>query len=166
MIAYQSCPRGRTLPGWGTPGSVYDGLHFRTEILDSVGVLTEAVWTQLFPHSIPPKPLNSRNRSPLADYWPLLEPETIIAADGDSAPTLVQPVLPATLAPILRLYEQHLENARWASAEPTLEDYEDCIRVVSVLMSVLGDKASKHKGSHDQTTESATSGTSVSAVNS
>ncbi|KAL7005005.1 hypothetical protein EMMF5_005491 [Cystobasidiomycetes sp. EMM_F5] len=123
MIAYQSCPRGRTLPGWGTPGSVYDGLHFRTEILDSVGVLTEAVWTQLFPHSIPPKPLNSRNRSPLADYWPLLEPETIIAADGDSAPTLVQPVLPATLAPILRLYEQHLENARTGYQSKTMVEW-------------------------------------------
>ena len=39
--------------------------------------------------------------------------------------------------PLLVLYEKHLEDARWKAEEPTQEQYQDCVRILAVLLNIL-----------------------------
>jgi hypothetical protein len=132
MIVSACQPTGRSLPGWGDPQSDYAGIRFRTAILQTVSVLEKAVPVDNFlghteTDKAPSHPIPS-SRSPrvslLAKYIPLTQGE--------------DPILPKSLRPLLLLYETHLENARWRHREPEQKDYEDCLRIVAVLVDVLG----------------------------
>ena len=37
----------------------------------------------------------------------------------------------------MKLYSEHLQRANFAHSEPTQADYEDCLRVVAVIMAEL-----------------------------
>lgn len=53
-------------------------------------------------------------------------------------PTFFSPptnLLPIQFKPLLQLYEKRLQDARLAREEPTQEDYEDCLRVVSIVVA-------------------------------
>ncbi|CAD6568992.1 MAG: hypothetical protein CYPHOPRED_003015 [Cyphobasidiales sp. Tagirdzhanova-0007] len=125
MIVHATSPQGRTLPGWGAPGTDYAGVRFRSAILQTLDVL-EAVLPPLKSSSSPSAliPTRSKHASPLAKYMPLF--------GGD------QPIIPNTLLPLLNLYEKYLEDARWRFEEPSEQDYENCLRIVAVLVDVVG----------------------------
>jgi hypothetical protein len=132
MIADACQPTGRTLPGWGDPNSDYAGIRFRTAILNTITVLEKAVPPSYFADQQQQKkgfnvanPASKSVRvSLLAKYIPLTQGDT--------------PVLPKSLMPLLLLYENHLEDARWKAHEPTQKQYEDCLRIVAVLLDILG----------------------------
>lgn len=128
MIVHACQPTGRTLPGWGEPNSEYAGIRFRTAILNTVKVLDKAIPPSCLPQQNDEKHTktqpNSVRVSLLAKYIPLTQ--------GDN------PILPKSLMPLLLLYESHLEDARWKSQEPTRAQYEDCLRIVAVLLDILG----------------------------
>ena len=123
MIAYATNPKGRHLPGWGAPGTEYTGVHFRSGILQTLQVIdTVLPSSQRLENT--PIPTKSKHASPLAKYLPLLEGS--------------QPLIPTALLPLLQLYENYLEDARWKAQEPTQEDYETCLRIVAVVVDVVG----------------------------
>lgn len=127
MIVHACQPTGRTLPGWGDPNSDYAGIRFRTAILDTVIVLEKAVPQSYFSKAEQEDSLNPPSRSVrvslLAKYIPLTQGE--------------DPILPKSLMPLLVLYEKHLEDARWKAEEPTQEQYQDCVRILAVLLNIL-----------------------------
>ena len=130
MIVHATRPTGRALPGWGTTDSEYSGIHFRSAILQTVSVLDAVIPGRLLsPDSATARPIPTRSKhaSPLAKYLPLLQ--------GDD------PVIPRALLPLLQLYESRLEDARWAAQEPTQAHYEECLRIVAVLVDVIGKRA-------------------------
>lgn len=136
MIVNACQPTGRTLPGWGSPDSDYTGIRFRTAILDTVKVLDKAVPPSYLISNDSDSnrfnpPSKSLRVSLLAKYIPLTQ--------GDD------PLLPKSLTPLLVLYEQHLEDARWKREEPIQAQYEDCLRIVAVLVSVLSKQLSLRK---------------------
>lgn len=135
LIVHACQPTGRILPGWGEPDSDYAGVRFRTAILSTVTVLDKAIPPSCFPRQERDKssqfPSRSVRESLLAKYIPLTQGEN--------------PVLPKSLMPLLLLYERHLEHARWNAQEPTKAQYEDCLRIVAVLLDVLGKRLPLNK---------------------
>lgn len=132
MIAHASNPKRRTLPGWGAPGTDFAGMHFRTEILETLKtfdsfMVSERV-EELMDKSMDasnPSSLHkgSRFTSPLARWKPVLT--------GHRA------VIPQAYSPIVSVYEKRLEDARWKADEPSQEDYEECVRALAVIMSAV-----------------------------
>lgn len=127
MIVNACQPAGRTLPGWGDSDGDYAGVRFRTAILDTVKVLEKAVPSSYFSSDTEKTRFNPPSKSLrvslLAKYIPLTQ--------GDD------PILPKSLTPLLLLYEKHLEDARWKAEEPTQAQFEDCSRIVAVLVDIL-----------------------------
>jgi hypothetical protein len=121
MIVNATSPKGRTLPGWGAPGSDYAGVHFRSAILDTLKVLDTLLPSAS--DSSSPIPTKSKHTSPLAKYHTSLIGE--------------QAIVPKAMLPLIQLYEQLLEDARWKQEEPTQADYENCLRIVAVLVDIL-----------------------------
>lgn len=121
MIVNATSPKGRTLPGWGAPNSDYAGVHFRSAILDTLKVLDTLLPTAS--DLVTPIPTRSKHASPLAKYQSSLVGE--------------QAIVPKALLPLIQLYEQLLEDARWKQEEPTQADYENCLRIVAVLVDVI-----------------------------
>ena len=122
MIVHAARPRGRVLPGGGDPSSEYAGVRFRTAILETLQVLDAVVAP-----TTSPIPTSSRHASPLAKYLPLLQ--------GENA------IIPKALLPLLELYEKQLEDAKWKLEEPTVEDYENCLRMVAILVDTVSKRA-------------------------
>ena len=73
---------------------------------------------------------SSPHHSPLAKYMPIF-----FAADDK--PSTTPDLLPKQFLPLLQLYDRHLENARYQREEPTQQDYEDCLRVVAVIVAAV-----------------------------
>lgn len=123
-------PTGRTLPGWGDPNGDYAGIRFRTAILETVQVLDKAVPASYLAEQSESNRFNPPSKSLrvslLAKYIPLTQGE--------------DPILPKSLTPVLILYEKHLEDARWKREEPTQAQYEDCLRIVALLVSLLSQR--------------------------
>jgi preprotein translocase subunit Sss1 len=50
--------------------------------------------------------------------------------------------LPAVCRPLIQSWDRHLENARWRREEPTMEDYEEVLRIVAVVIQLVGGSSS------------------------
>jgi len=75
-IAFASLPNVEKRPGWGSPGSIFEGVRFRTAILDTIAPLHDLA-RQVVPHLPKLQP-----RQPLLDYMIPLLP--LIPSEGES----------------------------------------------------------------------------------
>ena len=139
MIVQATRPRDRTLPGWGKSGTDYANVNFRSGILQTLQVIETIFPSPNYSSSnkSTPIPTRSRHASPLAKYLPLLTG----SVDGEGEKALI----PKAMLPILNLYEKHLEDAKWKEEEPTEQDYEECLRIVAVLVDVVGKRTASYQ---------------------
>jgi len=109
-ISHIARPHATSQEGWGSPGTVLEGIHFRRAMLNSLVAVDKGVRSLL-----PSFPLLKPHQSVASHFKPL---ETLIAAQD---PTW------------LRRYDALIQQARYAEREPSQQDYEECIRLASYL---------------------------------
>ncbi|GAA5985314.1 hypothetical protein JCM10908_002617 [Rhodotorula pacifica] len=123
LVTRVSQPKGQVQPGWGRPGSAFEGVHFRSSILSTVSALRTAL-EPLFPDPMSQPHILSRSGS-LSPLAPLL-----------ALPPGESPV-PDALRPLADLYEAHLVKAKYAKAEPTEVEWDQVVKAVAVFVGVL-----------------------------
>ncbi|KAG8905325.1 hypothetical protein FRB99_000206 [Tulasnella sp. 403] len=109
-----SRPQRAHHPGWGTPGSQYEGIRFRNAILDTIADVDKLART--FLPDLPPL----RPHRPMIDHLKRLD---FVLLQNDSTR--------------LRTYHSLVEQARYDEEEPTEADWEKCQEVVGQLRSIL-----------------------------
>ncbi|KAG9032030.1 hypothetical protein FRB95_001980 [Tulasnella sp. JGI-2019a] len=114
IIMALSRPNKGTHPGWGAPGSKYDGMRFREAILDTIPDIDSLARTFL------PELLPLRPHRPMIEH---LKPLDFVLLQDDSQR--------------LGDYHELVEMARFDDAEPTEDDWERCKEIVDQMKSIL-----------------------------
>ncbi|GAA99667.1 uncharacterized protein L969DRAFT_86999 [Mixia osmundae IAM 14324] len=128
IIATVGQPQRRTIPGYGTSDSPYPRLHFRTAIKETAKVLTRLIETHLTDKDLQQLARQSPRQSTLVRLAPFLFER--LSPD-------IEPLVPPQYLPLLKLYDSHVDNARYRRKEPTQQEYEDCLRVLALLVAAV-----------------------------
>ncbi|GAA5955848.1 hypothetical protein JCM10213_006839 [Rhodosporidiobolus nylandii] len=132
LITKSAQPTNRCFAGWGRPDTAYEGLHFRTAILETVPALRLSVASSFPSLALPVG--RSASPSPLA---PLLALEPC--------------PFPPALLPLAKVYEQKLVEAKYGKRQSEKEDWEVVVRVVAVFVGFLQQAKSEGTASEPST---------------
>ncbi|TDL28684.1 hypothetical protein BD410DRAFT_781208 [Rickenella mellea] len=115
-VAYKSQPKATFREGWGAPGTKYEGIRFRTAVLDTIPEV-DAVARLIIP-SMPAY----RTNVPITRH--LRHIKSLISADDDGDA-------------YFRNYTNVVQVARYASREPTEEEFGACIDAAAAIKQIL-----------------------------
>ncbi|KAJ9099919.1 hypothetical protein QFC21_003924 [Naganishia friedmannii] len=118
VIAYISQPTAEKQEGWGRPGTQFASIHFRKSIRETFHAILKTL------DDVPPTPGSSTKQR---ITYP---PYAIIQITS-------HPNWPPTAQPLLNLYEDILQKAKYARSEPDAAEYERCVKIVALIMGLI-----------------------------
>ncbi|TRM65818.1 hypothetical protein BD626DRAFT_192488 [Schizophyllum amplum] len=136
LIAHESLPKDVVRPGWGRPGTTYEGIYYRRALLDTIPRL-DALARVVIPTHPPLRP-HARMLHHFRFLLPLLttqrEPSIRVGEDGvvDYGEETEEDLLTS-----LHYYDAAIQIARHSAEEPTMEEFEAGIQAVEDIMTTL-----------------------------
>ncbi|KAG7528235.1 hypothetical protein FFLO_06324 [Filobasidium floriforme] len=118
VIAHLSQPTSTHQEGWGQPETQFGGIYFRERIRAMYTVILESL-DSLTPTSN--KPSHRDRRLPKDSFTHLT----------------AHPALPETVKPLLKVFLKQLEAARYARSEPNEKEFENCMKVVALMLGIF-----------------------------
>ncbi|KAK7463765.1 hypothetical protein VKT23_005702 [Stygiomarasmius scandens] len=118
LIANQSLPKEALRPGWGRPGTPYEGIRFRTALLDTIPVL-DSLAHNVIPATPPLKP-----HVRMIHHFRYIIPLLNIHEDG--------------LTP-LHYYDSVIQLARYSRREPSEEEFAYGMHAMEEIRGILNE---------------------------
>lgn len=141
VIAHLSQPTATSQEGWGQPGTQFGGIYFRQRIRLMYTILCK--WTSRTFLSRVPKSIDHCHTVESLDGLEAVEHphqpghRRDPRRPKDSLQHLYQhPALPPAAKPLLDVFTRQLELARYARSEPNLVEFENCMKVVALLLGM------------------------------
>ncbi|KAI0724476.1 hypothetical protein C8T65DRAFT_734097 [Cerioporus squamosus] len=116
LIAYESRPKDGFQEGWGRPGTKFEGVRFRTSLLDTVREIDKLA------HKVIPRHPALRPQARMLHHFRFILP--LLSKDEDG------------LTP-LHYYDSAIQLARHMSREPTEQEYIVGMRAAKEIETVL-----------------------------
>jgi len=153
VIAHISQASAATHEGWGSPGTQWEGVHYRTFILSTVPEMRECNRRGLAVAKLQNHPLcfpfslyaltPGDILCPTAGGPPLSTASLVAAAEALSPPSV--PGKPDPLRVFVASYAAIVDRARFARAEPSQADAEVVEKVVALVRNLVEVKREREK---------------------